>query len=47
MYLSDSNGNYNSLQAFFSKRKGNLNMTTAYTWSHALADTSGDTRQPG
>uniref|UniRef100_Q01QH6 TonB-dependent receptor n=1 Tax=Solibacter usitatus (strain Ellin6076) TaxID=234267 RepID=Q01QH6_SOLUE len=42
MYMSDSSGNYNSLQAFFSKRKGNLNMTTAYTWSHALADTSGD-----
>jgi hypothetical protein len=46
MFLSDANGNYNSLQAFFSKRKGDLNMTTAYTWSHALADTSGDTDNP-
>ncbi len=42
-YLSDSNGNYNSLQAFFSKRRGDLSMTTAYTWSHALADASSDT----
>jgi hypothetical protein len=42
MYLSDANGNYNSLQAFFSKRRGDLNMTTAYTWSHALADASAD-----
>jgi hypothetical protein len=42
MYLSDANGNYNSLQAFFSKRRGDLTMTAAYTWSHALADGSGD-----
>ena len=46
MYMSDSSGNYNSLQAFFSKRRGNLNMTTSYTWSHALADTSGDGDNP-
>jgi hypothetical protein len=43
MFLSDANGNYNSLQVFFSKRRGDLNLTTAYTWSHALADNSGDT----
>jgi hypothetical protein len=46
MYLSDANGNYNSLQAFVSKRKGNLNMTASYTWSHSLADASGDGDNP-
>ena len=46
MFLSDANGNYNSLQAFFSKRKGDLIMTTAFTWSKALAEASGDTDNP-
>jgi hypothetical protein len=46
MYLSDANGNYNSLQAFFSKRKGDLYTTVAYTWSHALADNSADGDNP-
>jgi hypothetical protein len=43
MFLSDANANYNSLQTFLSKRKGNSIFTVSYTWSHALADTSGDT----
>ena len=46
MYLSDANGNYNALQAFASKRRGNLNLTVSYTWSHALADASGDGDNP-
>jgi hypothetical protein len=43
MFLSDANGNYNSLQTFFSKRKGRWVLTVSHTWSHALADSSGDT----
>jgi hypothetical protein len=46
MYLSDAIGNYNSLQVFFSKRKGDLNMTTAFTWSKALAEASADGDNP-
>jgi hypothetical protein len=46
MYLSDANGNYNSLQAFFSKRRGDLIMTTSFTWSKALAEASGDSDNP-
>jgi len=46
MYLSDANGNYNSLQTFLSKRRGNLNITGSYTWSHALADASADGDNP-
>ncbi|HTC94631.1 MAG TPA: carboxypeptidase regulatory-like domain-containing protein [Terriglobales bacterium] len=38
-YLSDSNSNYNSLQVYASKRKGNLLTTVSYTWSRALSDT--------
>ncbi|MCL4401376.1 MAG: carboxypeptidase regulatory-like domain-containing protein, partial [Acidobacteria bacterium] len=43
MFLSDANANYNSMQAFVSKRKGSSIFTASYTWSHTLADTSGDT----
>ena len=43
MFLSDANGSYNSLQTFLSKRKGRLVFTVSHTWSHALADSSGDT----
>ena len=46
MFLTDANGNYNSLQAFFSKRRGDLIMTTAFTWGKALAEASGDTDNP-
>jgi hypothetical protein len=41
-YMSDSNSNYNALQTKLIKRKGNLVMTVNYTWSHALADSSGN-----
>ena len=36
--LSDSNSNYNSLQVYATKRKGNTNFTVSYTWSKALND---------
>ncbi|MGH9768287.1 MAG: carboxypeptidase regulatory-like domain-containing protein, partial [Blastocatellia bacterium] len=39
--LSDSNSNYNSLQIYATKRKGNLSFSTSYTWSKALSDTGG------
>jgi len=40
--LSDANSNYNALQLYAAKRKGRLELTAAYTWSHALNDTSGN-----
>jgi len=42
MRLSDANSNYNGLQLYAAKRKGNLELTAAYTWSKALTDTSGN-----
>jgi hypothetical protein len=44
--LSDSNSNYNSLQLYATKRKGDLLMTAGYTWSKVLADTSGNGDNP-
>jgi len=40
--LSDANSNYNAMQLYAAKRKGDLNLTAAYTLSHALTDTSGN-----
>jgi hypothetical protein len=40
--LSDANSNYNGLQFYVAKRKGDLELTAAYTWSHTLTDTSGN-----
>ncbi len=40
--LSDANSNYNALQLYAAKRKGDLELTAGYTWSHALTDTSGN-----
>jgi len=40
--LSDANSNYNAMQLFAAKRKGDLEFTASYTWSHALTDTSGN-----
>jgi hypothetical protein len=40
--MSDANANYNALQLYAAKRKGNLEMTVSYTWSKALTDTSGN-----
>jgi len=46
MRLSDSNSNYNALQAYMTKRKGDLMMTVSYTWSKALSDSSTNTDNP-
>ena len=46
MRLSDSNANYNALQLYAAKRKGDLTMTVSYTWSKSLADTSGNGDNP-
>jgi hypothetical protein len=43
MRLGDSNGNYNALQVYANKRKGDLSFTVSYTWSKALANNSGNT----
>src|SRR5260370_17581 len=40
--LSDANSNYNGLQLYAAKRKGDLELTVAYTWSKTLTDTSGN-----
>lgn len=40
--LSDANSNYNGLQLYAAKRKGNLELTASYTWSKTLTDTSGN-----
>ena len=42
MRLSDSVSNYNSMQLYATKRKGALALTAGYTWSKALADSSGN-----
>ncbi|MBO0723603.1 MAG: carboxypeptidase regulatory-like domain-containing protein, partial [Blastocatellia bacterium] len=36
---SEINSNYNSLQVYVTKRKGNFTFSTSYTWSKALSDT--------
>jgi hypothetical protein len=46
MRLSDSNSNYNSFQAYATKRKGDLTMTASYTFGKALGDTSGNGDNP-
>jgi hypothetical protein len=46
MRLSDSNSNYNALQLYVTKRRGNVTMSVSYTWSKALADTSGNGDNP-
>jgi hypothetical protein len=43
MRLSDTNSNYNSLQIYVTKRKGNLTLSGAYTYSKALTDSSNNT----
>jgi Cna protein B-type domain./TonB-dependent Receptor Plug Domain. len=40
--LSDANSNYNGLQLYAAKRKGNLELTASYTFSKTLTDTSGN-----
>jgi len=46
MRLSDSNSNYNALQLYAAKRKGDVRMTVSYTWSKVLTDSSGNTDNP-
>ena len=46
MRFSDSNSNYNALQLYATKRKGNLRLTASYTWSKVLTDSSGNTANP-
>ena len=46
MRMSDSNSNYNALQAYMTKRKGDLMMTVSYTWSKSLSDSSTNTDNP-
>jgi hypothetical protein len=41
-YRSDSNSNYNALQVYLSKRKGNTTFTVGYTYSKALGDSTGN-----
>jgi hypothetical protein len=38
MFMSDANSNYNALQTYLTRRKGNAVFTVSYTWSHALTD---------
>ena len=40
-YQSDSTSNYHALEFFVSRRAGSVMFTTGYTWSKALADSSG------
>jgi hypothetical protein len=37
-YMSDANANYNALQTYLTRRKGNAIMTVSYTWSKSLAE---------
>ncbi len=46
MYLSDSTANYNALQVYATKRKGDFQSTVSYTWSKTLADSSSLTANP-
>jgi hypothetical protein len=46
MYLSDSTANYNALQVYATKRKGDFQTTVSYTWSKTLADSSSLTANP-
>jgi carboxypeptidase family protein/TonB-dependent receptor-like protein len=39
-YVGDANSNYNSLQLYLAKRKGNSRFTASYTWGKTLTDAS-------
>jgi Carboxypeptidase regulatory-like domain len=45
MRLSDSTSNYNALQVYATKRKGDLTLSVSYTWSKSLSDSSDDSAQ--
>lgn len=46
MRLSDSTSNYHGMQLYAARRKGDLLMTTSYTWSKVLTDASGFNDNP-
>ncbi|HKG62148.1 MAG TPA: carboxypeptidase regulatory-like domain-containing protein [Pyrinomonadaceae bacterium] len=46
MRMSDSTSNYHGMQLYATKRKGDLLMTTSYTWSKVLTDASGFNDNP-
>ena len=46
MRMSDSTSNYHGMQLYLAKRKGDLLMTTSYTWSKVLTDASGFNDNP-
>ncbi len=46
MRMSDSTSNYHGMQLYAAKRKGELLMTTSYTWSKVLTDASGFNDNP-
>ena len=46
MRLSDATSNYHGMQLYAAKRKGDLLMTTAYTWSKVLTTASGFNDNP-
>jgi hypothetical protein len=45
-FRGDSNSNYNALQIYATKRKGNLTAAVSYTWSKTLGTTSGINDNP-
>ncbi|HEY6389950.1 MAG TPA: carboxypeptidase regulatory-like domain-containing protein, partial [Bryobacteraceae bacterium] len=45
-YRSDSTSNYNALQVYLNKRKGNVFFTAGYTYSKALGDASAQGDNP-
>jgi hypothetical protein len=45
-YRSDSTSNYNALQVYLNKRKGNVFFTAGYTYSKALGDSSAQGDNP-
>jgi len=50
MFLSDAISNYNALQIYATKRKGDLTLTGSYTWSKNMTDSGGgseDVRNSG
>lgn len=45
-FRSDGNANYNALQLYATKRKGNITAAVSYTWSKAMGQTSGINANP-
>lgn len=45
-YRAEARSNYNGLQLYASRRRGNLHATASYTWSKVLTDASMSTTDP-